>query len=206
MLPSTLWFQPAMQDDNHDIRTAKQAVKELQGNNTTQKSQLSHRLPITLIASMPLWSDPDSLFLLPACLPRSADVSSILATYHELCLTILDTLSARLIQSLQLSTAATSHQTLAALLHQRHLSPATLSAALPGSDVSAVWWRLYGKWCDVRELDELLVGMMAGEEDVEQMDEVERRMRALGWEVPATDASSSGTGGSKANDARGAAA
>jgi len=132
-------------------------------------------------------------------------VSSILATYHELALNILYTRETRLVQSLQLSTPNLTTQQLIATLHHPNLTPATLSAALPGSDVSAVWWRLYGKWCEVRELDVLLVGMMAGDEDVEQMDEVERRMRALGWEVPAADSSSSSSG-STTNDSRGAAA
>jgi len=157
-----------MQDDNDDMRTANQAVKELQ-----------------------------------------ADVSSILATYHELALTILDTLETRLIHSLQLSTPNnnnTTHQSLTHILHQANLTPDTLSTALPGSDISPVWWRLYGKWRDVRELDVLLVGMMAGDEGVEQMDEVERRMRALGWELPAADDISSSTSASKANDSRGEAA
>ena len=133
-------------------------------------------------------------------------MSSILATYHELALTILDTLETRLIRSLTLSTPDTrSTVQLASMLHQPDLTPATLSALLPGCDVSAVWWRLYGKWREVRELDVLLLGMMAGDEDVEQMDEVERRMRVLGWEVPAAD-NSGGTSGSKSSDARGEAA
>ena len=145
-------------------------------------------------------------------------MSSIVATYHELALTILDTLETRLIHSLALSAPTTTtititttntstahHHSLAAILHQPDLTPAALSAALPDSDVSAVWWRLYGKWRDVRDLDVLLLGMMAGDEDVEQMDEVERRMRALGWEVPAADDISTSSG-SKRDDARGAAA
>ena len=194
-----------MQDSNDDVRTAKQAVKDLQGNGNTQSGQRNLELPhysphrTLLTAALPC-------SLLCGLSPiHAADVSSMLVTYHELAVNIIDTLETRLIQSLKLSTPdSTTHHSLAAILHQPHLTPAALSAAVPGSDVSAVWWRLYGRWCEVRELDVLLVGMMAGDEDVEQMDEVERRMRALGWEVPPADSSSSS--GSRANKARGEAA
>ena len=147
-----------------------------------------------------------------ACPLNAADVSSIVATYHELALNIADTLETRLVHSLQLSTPddstsdnSTARPSLAAILHRADLAPATLSAALPGCDVSAVWWRLYGRWRAVRELDVLLLGMMAGDQDAERMDEVERRMRALGWELPAADAIGSSSG-SRTNDPRGEAA
>ena len=131
----------------------------------------------------------------------------MLTTYHEVAVHILDTLETRLIKSLQVSTPRPAPPaTLASLLHRLDLTPDTLTAALPGSDVSAVWWRLYGRWCEVRDLDVLLLAMMTGEaagSDAERMDEVERRMRALGFEVPAAEDSSSS---SWVNDARGAAA
>ena len=143
----------------------------------------------------------------------------MLTTYHELAVGILDTLEQRLVQSLTINTttvtntattATATKQSLTAIIQQSGLTPAVLATRLPASsDLPPVWWRLYSKYHQVRELDALLLDMMAGGDGGgDGMDEVERRMRELGWEVPAADsgAGSGGSSGSSKNDVRGAAA